>query len=53
MAKYIHMMIRVLDENRSKTFYEDAFGFKSPFGNSWMSVSADEVAAQGDEDHGV
>ena len=29
MAKYIHMMIRVLDENRSKTFYENAFGFKS------------------------
>ena len=28
MAKYIHMMIRVLDEDRSKTFYEDAFGFK-------------------------
>ena len=28
MAKYIHMMIRVLDEGRSKAFYENAFGFK-------------------------
>jgi len=28
MAKYIHTMIRVLDEERSKRFYEQAFGFK-------------------------
>ena len=28
MAKYIHTMIRVLDEERSKRFYEDAFGFR-------------------------
>src|ERR687885_865728 len=27
MAKYIHTMIRVLDEERSKRFYENAFGF--------------------------
>ncbi len=28
MAKAIHMMIRVLDEARSTTFYETAFGLK-------------------------
>ena len=28
MAKYIHVMIRVADENRSKAFYEKAFGFQ-------------------------
>jgi lactoylglutathione lyase len=28
MAKYIHTMIRVLDEDQSKGFYEKAFGFK-------------------------
>ena len=26
---------------------------KSPFGKSGMSVSSDEIAAHGDEDHGV
>ena len=29
MAKLIHTMIRVLDENRSLAFYETAFGLKS------------------------
>ena len=28
MAKYIHTMIRVLEEERSKRFYENAFGFR-------------------------
>ena len=28
MAKYIHVMIRVVDEDRSKAFYEKAFGFQ-------------------------
>ena len=28
MAKYIHVMIRVADEDRSKAFYENAFGFR-------------------------
>lgn len=28
MAKVIHAMFRVLDEERSKTFYETAFGLK-------------------------
>lgn len=28
MAKYIHVMIRVMDESRSKAFYETAFGFQ-------------------------
>jgi len=27
MAKYIHVMIRVVDEDRSKAFYEKAFGW--------------------------
>src|SRR5690349_20209328 len=27
MAKFVHAMIRVLDENRAKAFYEKAFGF--------------------------
>ena len=26
---------------------------RSPFGNSWVGVSAQEIAAHGDEDHGV
>ena len=28
MAKYIHTMIRVLEEERSKRFYENAFDFR-------------------------
>jgi lactoylglutathione lyase len=28
MAKYIHVMIRVADEDRSKAFYEKAFGLR-------------------------
>lgn len=28
MAKYVHTMIRVLDETRSVMFYDRAFGFK-------------------------
>ena len=46
MAKYIHAMIRVLDEKRSKAFYEKAFGFKEaarfPFESFTLVYLSDE-----------
>jgi lactoylglutathione lyase len=46
MAKYIHAMIRGLDERRSKAFYEKAFGFKEaarfPFENFTLVYLLDE-----------
>lgn len=48
MAKFIHAMIRVLEEDRSKQFYANAFGFKEaarfPFDGFTLVYLLDEVS---------
>jgi lactoylglutathione lyase len=48
MAKFIHAMIRVLEEDRSKRFYENALGFKEaarfPFNGFTLVYLLDEAS---------